>query len=79
MVTLVTVPSDVIGDDLAKLKGLLGTLSAVSLRWDGECLDPEDLAWALIVMNELVIKIKKDLIALEEWEEDEPEETEEAA
>ena len=73
MVTLKHAPTDVVGDNLCKLKGLIGTLSALAAGAEDMMIEDEDLSWTFIVLDGLVTEIQTDLKALEE-NDDEPEE-----
>ena len=53
-------PSDVLGDDIAKIKGIIGTMNALCSS-ASEPIETENLAWTLIVLEELIATLEDDL------------------
>ena len=53
-------PSDVLGDDIAKIKGIVGTMNSLCSS-ASEPIERENLAWTLIVLEELITILEDDL------------------
>ncbi len=58
------VPSDVLGDDIARIKGIIGTMTALCSS-EGEPIETENLVWTLIVLEELIATLEDDLKEVE--------------
>ena len=55
-----TAPSDVLGDDIARIKGIIGTMSGLCSS-EGEPIATENLVWTLIVLEQLITDLEDDL------------------